>query len=521
MSDAARWTIIGPANGKGEQALVDHRGCITPLPGGPALDFALQPDGGPLLTATTQPPGGVRQRMQGRLPVVATAWEWRTLRLATEAYVCTLDEGPDAPTYVAVQAVVFNLSDDAARGHFAFTVTPHTATGPTLIRHLAYRDGAFVVNGRLFGVCLPQPRAWDCSAGGSDTPPTVGGHSPLLPAITRSLAHDRAGGCYGRAVYAYHIAPWEEAEFLAFLPLRGVRGLGSGVRRRSALIRRQAAGGGRWVLVAEAENAERRTQNAERVPYRLLKGRTTAVWTARLRAGMQMRLPDDRLEESWAVNKGHLLTLAGAGSGDPAVRAALAACGYAPANQQAAYPWPEKIRATALDEWAGRIAGAAQQVRCRDAGAGAAVQTLVAAAGPTFTWPTPPSPPGCRAYQRAVAHWLLLLRDLVLFVDGEQLVLLAGLAPGWLTRSGAVEVVDAPTPWGHLSLRAAWPDRGDSLHLDLTTATPPPGGYAVWLPRPLVRAELDGVPLARAANAATSPATLVLPAAAQSLRVYW
>ncbi|MDQ2805880.1 MAG: hypothetical protein M3Z04_02985, partial [Chloroflexota bacterium] len=221
MSDPTLWTIIGSAGSRSDQALVDRWGRITPLPAGPSLDFALQPDGGPLLTAATQPPAAVRQRMQGRLPVVATAWEWRTLRLATEAYVCTLDDAPDAPTYVAVQAVVFNLSDDAARGHFAVTVTPYTPTGPAPIRRLAYRDGAFVVNGQIFAVCLPRPPAWDCSVGADAA--TFGGHNPLLPATLRSSAYNRAGGCHGWAVYAYHIAPWEEVEFLAFLPLPGVR----------------------------------------------------------------------------------------------------------------------------------------------------------------------------------------------------------------------------------------------------------------------------------------------------------
>ncbi|MDQ2807497.1 MAG: hypothetical protein M3Z04_11390 [Chloroflexota bacterium] len=264
------------------------------------------------------------------------------------------------------------------------------------------------------------------------------------------------------------------------------------------------------------------TQHSTLVPYRLLKGRTTAAWAARLRAGMQIRLPDDRLEESWAVHRGHLLTLAGDGRGDPAVQAALAACGYAPADQPVpAYPWPAGPLEPAPSDWAGRMAVAARQVRQRDPGAWAAVQTLFAAAGPTFIWPAPPPWPSSRAYRHAVAHWLLLLRDLVLFADGERLVLLAGLPPDWLARAGTIEVSDAPTPWGRLSLRAAWTDRADSLHLDLTTRTPPPGGYAVWLPHPVARAEVDGAPLPLHSPAGATPATVILPPTARALQVYW
>ena len=531
------WTIIGPPNGRGGPALVDRWGRITPTPGGPSLDFALQPDGGPLLTAATQPPAAVRQRMQGRLPVVATGWEWRTLRLATEAYACTLDEGPDAPAWIAVQAIVFNLSDDAARGCFAVTVSPHNLAGPSPIRRLAYRDAAFVVDGQLFAVCLPHPPAWDCSVGADDALPTVGGHRPLLPARQRATAHDPAGQCYGSIVYAYHIAPWEEAEFLAFLPLRVVRGQGSVVSRQSSVVSRQSSVVSRQSSGIDSDDAERRTQNIGLVPnpqsaihnpqsplpYRLIKGRSTAVWTARLRMGMQVRLPDDRLEESWAVATGHLLTLAGGGCRDPAVRAALAASGYAPADQQAAaYGWPVGPIEPGPGDWAGRMAAAARWVRSRAPGAGAAVQALFQAASPTFTWPAPPPPlPGSHAYRRAVAHWLLLLHDGLLFAEGDRLVLLAGLPAAWLARAGTLEVSDAPTPWGRLTVRAAWTADPDPLHLDLTTATPPPGGYAVWLPRPVARAELDGalLPLGPAAGAAT--ATLLLPPRARSLRVYW
>src|SRR3954451_17810369 len=68
------WTAIG-LPGYIHEALVDPRGLITPVPGGPSLDCWMQADGGPLLAAATQPASAIRQRMQGRLPVVATAFE--------------------------------------------------------------------------------------------------------------------------------------------------------------------------------------------------------------------------------------------------------------------------------------------------------------------------------------------------------------------------------------------------------------------------------------------------------------
>ncbi len=487
MAEPLLWTALGALDRPAGGAWVDGLGRVTPVPGGPTLDFALQPAGGPLLTAATQPAGAVRQRMQGRLPVVATSWEWRTLRLATEAYICTLSAGPAARAYVAVQAVVFNLSDDAAQGQFAFTIVPHNPAGPVRRRRPAYRAAAVLVNGRLFAVCLPRPHRWDRPTG-----PLTGAAPGTHPG--------------GQATYTYYIAPWEEAEFLAFLPLPVVS-------RQSSVVSRQPS-----AVASEfrTQNSELRTQNAAPIPYRLLKGRTTAAWTARLATGIQVRLPDERWEEAWAVGVGHLLGLA-VGNHDPAVQAALAACGYDPADgpAAAAYAWPGGPGDPLPDDWAGRMTAAARRVRRRDPGAGAALQALFQAAGPTFTWPTPPSLPGRRAYSRTIAHWLLLLRDTLFFAAGDRLVLPLALSLAGAGAAGPLAVTTAPTPWGRLTFQVGRPQPAE-LHLDLTAAGPPPGGYTLWLPHPVARAELDGAP-----QAAATPSTLHLPPTARALRVYY
>src|SRR5690349_3669639 len=78
---ARNWTAIGQP-GQVAEAIVDPRGLITSRYGGPSLDCWMQAEGEPLLAAATQPASAIRQRMQGRLPVVATGFEVRTLRLA-------------------------------------------------------------------------------------------------------------------------------------------------------------------------------------------------------------------------------------------------------------------------------------------------------------------------------------------------------------------------------------------------------------------------------------------------------
>ncbi len=92
---ARNWTPIG-LPGRPEIALVDPHGLVTPRYPGPSLDAWVQADGGPLLAAAREPPGAIRQRLQGRLPVVATAFEHGSLRLATEAWVAVPDPAGDA-----------------------------------------------------------------------------------------------------------------------------------------------------------------------------------------------------------------------------------------------------------------------------------------------------------------------------------------------------------------------------------------------------------------------------------------
>jgi hypothetical protein len=698
---ARNWTAIG-LPGRPAEAIVDPRGLITPHYGGPSLDCWMQAAGEPLLAAATQPVSAIRQRMQGRLPVVATGFEVRTLRLATEAWVCTLGAGREAEAWVAVEAVVFNLSDDLARGRFYFALRPFNPEGVAPITRLAYIDQAFVADGRLAAVFLPAPRAWDCDPG------LVADLAHRLPALAgRRAAANPAGLCHGVAAYDYHIAPWEEAEFLAFLPLgRVVSGQWPVVSGERSAVSRQASG--QRSVVSGQRVADRGVDAQvggaapEPVSYALLKGRMTRAWQAKLDAGLTLRLPDARLEESWTVNVGHLLVLHDGDSITPGpglyhqfwmrdaayMLDALATCGYGreawqvlvryPARQAAdgrfagprgegdapgaalwtidrvarlapdrsllARLWPHMRRGAGWiararagprpreaagllpasrganhfgpagyyfwdDLWAlagleattavaarlglpaeadawqteaadlraaldhslarallpdgaipaapGRRADSAmigglvawaplalyppgdprlaatlaalqatssyqgiffertvhhgwgtylnmRIARCllrrRSPDAFALVTWLLNHATGTFTWPEAINPRtgggsmGDGHHGWAAAEWLLLLRELLLFEEGDRLVLLAGLPAAWLERAGAVEAPAAPTVWGPLTLRASWSSDG-TLMLTVTGAPGPPGGYEVCLPRPVRAATLDGAPL--------------------------
>jgi hypothetical protein len=344
------WTAVGPRGGRHE-AIIDPCGLVTPLPTeGWSLDCWVQPEDGPLLTPAAQPARERRQRLQDRLPVVVSAFEARALRLSTEAWGFRWrDVDPQAADgnaeWLALQAVIFNSSEEPLRGRFYFAVRPFNPEGIGPITALAYIDQAFLVNGRLGAVLLPAPTAWDVATGQD------GDLARRLPTLAgRRAAHHPAGLVHGIAAFDFVIAPWEEAEFLAFCPFWGVgtRDQGSGIRDQIWLVK----------PIPNPQSAIPNPQPPTPLSYGRLKGRVTRDWKARLGAGMQLRLPDSRLEESWEASKAHLLVLHDGDSITPGpatyhgfwlrdaayMLAALAATGYGAEAWQVLATYPARQR---------------------------------------------------------------------------------------------------------------------------------------------------------------------------------
>jgi hypothetical protein len=113
----------------------------------------------------------------------------------------------------------------------------------------------------------------------------------------------------------------------------------------------------------------------------------------------------------------------------------------------------------------------------------------------------------------AIAEMWLLLRDCLVFEDGDRLVLLAGIDPAWLRDEQGIAIEGLPTHFGRCSFDWAPAEAGATLKL--VGAAAPPAGFALRLPRALeVRASADGKPVERAANG-----DILLPAATREARI--
>ena len=98
---------------------------------------------------------------------------------------------------------------------------------------------------------------------------------------------------------------------------------------------------------------------------------------------------------------------------------------------------------------------------------------------------------------RAAAHYALALRQILVHEDPSKQVLhlLAGAPPEWIQLGDGLELSDAPTAYGPVSIKARWGRH--RLTVEIGGSALPPGGYRVWWPRQIrpKRVSLDGVPL--------------------------
>ena len=107
------------------------------------------------------------------------------------------------------------------------------------------------------------------------------------------------------------------------------------------------------------------------------------------------------------------------------------------------------------------------------------VRWLLAHATPTYTWPEGINPltrgggMGDGHHGWAVADWLLLVRNLLLFEEGDRLVLTPALPPEWLVEGNVVRAEDVPTYFGRVSFGLAFGDGQATLELDADFRRPP------------------------------------------------
>jgi len=307
------WTALGiPGTGHSVESLVDRWGLLTPLPGWPSLDWWVQVDGveGGWMASSEQ--REVLQSLQGGLPVVATSCEANGLRVSSEVWMLPLPEAD----WVAMQVVLFNIADLPLRGTFAFALRPYNPEGISPIYNIAF-DGVTLLADRCPGpYTWPQPQHCVLSTlhGGDlfrrrtkdegrtttdDLNPQSAIRNPQLEG-PQSI-HDPHGFAHATLQYSFEIEPWEEAEFLAYIPVHRRHSV-NGFTPKPLFTPLSSP-------QSDLPSVFRPSWPRDPQFYSYAKAATTLEWRSLLDEDMRLELPHRDLQASWEANRAHLLAL--------------------------------------------------------------------------------------------------------------------------------------------------------------------------------------------------------------------
>jgi hypothetical protein len=115
----------------------------------------------------------------------------------------------------------------------------------------------------------------------------------------------------------------------------------------------------------------------------------------------------------------------------------------------------------------------------------------------------------------SAAHYVLLLRDMLLHEEDNRLVLLSCVPDRWFEPGKVINVEKAVTFFGPVDFRVEAVSNSE-VRVQLRAKTPPPGGYLLALPRParFLSAQVDGEDIL-----AIRDGKLVLPPTARDVTV--
>lgn len=312
------WTALGlPGRGHTVESTVDRWGLLTPSPGGPSLDWWVEVDGGDLGRMAAGMQREVLQSLQGGLPVVATSYEADGLRVAAEAWLL----GQDGGDWAAMQVVLFNIADMPLSGTFSFALRPYNPEGIAPIYTIAYdeTEQTLVADGYAGPYVWPAPDGWALSgiAGGDLFWVDDRRRTTDDDRVSRSThLYDGKGFAHGTLDFRFQIEPWEEAEFLAFMPVRRQTtddGRPITRNRKSEVRNRKSEIGSQQNVTYDLAPVTSNRKSEIRSPkyYSDIKAQSTLYWRGLLggEGRMQVEVPHRSLQASWDANRAHLLAL--------------------------------------------------------------------------------------------------------------------------------------------------------------------------------------------------------------------
>jgi hypothetical protein len=315
------WTALGiPGADHPVESMVDRWGLLTPVPGGPSLDWWVHLDGSGTGWMAASEQRDVLQAFQGGLPVVATSYEANGLRVSSESWLLPLSDAD----WAVMQIVLFNIADLPLKGTFAFALRPYNPEGISPIYNIAFDGSTLLADGRPGPYTWPDPgnvtlstlhsgdlfhrRPSTDDSSQAHRPTTIDGRSQSAGSWASSnsgnpqSAMDPHGFAHAILQYPFEIEPWEEAEFLAFFPIHPHRPIPVHSPRSLFSVENNPKSG--YPLGDQNLKSDLGPQF-----YSRAKAATTLHWRSLLDDGTRIELPHRDLQASWDANRAHLLAL--------------------------------------------------------------------------------------------------------------------------------------------------------------------------------------------------------------------
>lgn len=268
------WTMIGNPESKNE-AIVDPRGLVTSQPQGAAwsLDIWLAVDGEVFFPSRLDE-SVIHQQLFENLPIVQTQYEPERLRVNQEAFAVRDNVGND---WAIASVSVENPRADSRTASLFLSARPFNPEGAALIEQIEFRQGAdditeLWVNGTASAL-VPKPDALACgNEENGDTALTLA----RMNGVTNLTS--QAGVATAVAQYSLELRPHSNRVVTAVLPMQPAREFPSEARN--------------WIAPDAAVT---------------LRRDATARWREWMQRGMQIRVPDDAIQNAFEANKAYLL----------------------------------------------------------------------------------------------------------------------------------------------------------------------------------------------------------------------
>ncbi len=269
------WTMVGAPEAKPE-AIVDPRGLVTPQPNGDgwSLDAWLRADGETFFPSRLDEKM-IAQQLFENLPLVQTKYEPTRLRVQQEAFAVRDD---DENSWLIAAYAIENPRDDARHATLYLSLRPFNPEGAALVDRLEWRAASTAqelwVNDEL-AAYFPPPHARAASH------TAAGDVAFQLDALNGATEiQDKAGLATALAAYDLTLPPHSQKTITVAMPMQRTR--------------ETYAPAAQWTKPDALPN---------------LKRAFTTQWRKLLAQGMNVRLPDDAMQNAFDANKAYLLVL--------------------------------------------------------------------------------------------------------------------------------------------------------------------------------------------------------------------